>query len=35
MGHTFTPATLAGGKLSLRALVKAFSSTRLQAASLR
>ena len=32
---TFTPATLAGGKLSLSALVNAFSSTRLQADSLK
>ena len=33
--HTLTPATLAGGKLSFSALVNAFSSTRLQADSLR
>ena len=32
---TLTPATLAGGKLSLSALVNAFSSTRLHADSLR
>ena len=32
---TLTPATLAGGKLSFSALVNAFSSTRLQADSLR